>query len=160
MQRSELTFDGCGEVTVNIFSMHAMEKIVGLSITKTEFVLDRKREFAEYFSKTPSYDDWKANCCIALMTFAQLIKHFGWQPMYRFMSDYENDMKNNREALPKSNQDKIDQWVIRYSKIIGRNIKPQFQLWGLPVRDSVDVHVNQFEGFCPKNEIDANQFFK
>ena len=57
----------------NIFSMHAMEKIVGLSITKTEFVLDRKREFAEYFSKTRSYDDWKANCCIALMTFAQLI---------------------------------------------------------------------------------------
>ena len=80
--------------------------------------------------------------------------------MYRFMSDYENDMKNNREALPKSNQDKIDHWVIRYSKIIERNIKPQFQLWGLPVSDSVDVHVNQFEGFCPKNEIDANQFFK
>ena len=53
MQRSELTFEGCGEVTVNIFSMHAMEKIVGLSITKTEFVLDRKREFAEYFCKTP-----------------------------------------------------------------------------------------------------------
>ena len=26
------------------------------------------------------------------MNFAQLIKHFGWQPMYRFMSDYENDM--------------------------------------------------------------------
>jgi hypothetical protein len=140
--------------------MHAMEKIVGLPITKQEFVMDRKREFSKYFSKTPSYDDWKANCCMALMTFAQLIRHFGWEPMYRFMSEYENDMKNGKECLPKSNQDKIDQWVTRYSNIIERNIKPQFQLWGLPVSDSVDVQVNQFEAFYPSNETDPNIFFQ
>jgi hypothetical protein len=160
MQRSEWTFDGCGEVTVNLFSMHAMEKIVGLAITKQEFVMDRKREFSKYFSKIPSYDDWKANCCMALMTFAQLIRHFGWEPMYRFMSEYENDMKNSKECLPKSNQDKIDQWVTRYSNIIERNIKPQFQLWGLPVSDSVDDHVSQFEAFKPSNETDPNVFFQ
>ena len=80
--------------------------------------------------------------------------------MYRFMSDYENDRQNDKNTLPKTNQDKIDQWVIRYSRIICRNIKPQFQLWGLPVSDSVDEHVNTFELFCPKEEIDAKIFFK
>ena len=150
---------GCGEVTVNIFSMHAMEKIVGLPILKQEFVMDRKNTFSSYFSKTPNYEDWENDCCMALMTFAQLILHFGWDPMYRFMSDYENDMKNNKEALPESNQDKIDQWVIRYSKIIQMNIKPQFELWGLPVSDAVDEHVNQFESFCPAEETNAESFF-
>ena len=139
--------------------MHAMEKIVGLPIIQQEFVMDRKNVFPKYFAKKPNYEDWKNNCGMALMTFAQLIRTFGWEPMYRFMSDYEDDMKNKKEALPKSNQDKIDQWVIRYSKIIEMNIKPQFELWGLPVSDAVDEHVNQFEPFCPTEETDVNKFF-
>jgi hypothetical protein len=77
MQRSEWTFDGCAEVTVNIFSMHAMEKIVGFPIAKQEFLTKCKKEFQQYFSKIPSYDDWKNSCGMALMTFAQLIRHFG-----------------------------------------------------------------------------------
>ena len=136
-----------------------MEKVVGLPIIKQQWVMDRKNSFQKYFSKKPSYSDWKSNCEMALMTFAQLIKHFGWDAMYRFMSDFEADIKNNKEALPKSNQDKIDQWVIRYSRIIQKNIKPQFELWGLPVSDAVLNDVNQFETFCPTEETDANKFF-
>jgi hypothetical protein len=80
--------------------------------------------------------------------------------MYCFMSEYENDRKNEKNNLPKTNQDKIDQWVIRFSKIIGRNIKPQFKLWGLPVSDSVDAQVNHFKAFFPQEETDAKLFFK
>ena len=139
--------------------MHAMEKIVGIPLLGTEFVLGRKKEFAKYFSKKPTYDDWKNDCHMALMTFTQLLKHFGWEPMYQFMKEYENDMKNNKNALPKTNQEKIDQWVIRYSKIIGHNIKPQFELWGLPVTDTVDAHVSNLPEFCPTSETDADIFF-
>lgn len=139
--------------------MHAMLYLSGQAILETEFVRDRKREFKDYFDQNPSYERWKSNCCLALMTFAQLIKHFGWEPMYRFMSDYEYDMKHNRGALPKSNQDKIDQWIIRYSKIINRNIKPQFELWGLPVSENVDAYVNGLDIFCPVDEVDSNVFF-
>ena len=139
--------------------MHAMEKILDFPIVQQDFVMDRKKEFSNYFSRKPNYDDWKNNCGMALMTFAQLIRHFGWEPMYRFLSDYENDLKNNKGTLPKSNQDKIDQWVIRYSNIVEMNIKPQFQFWGLPVSNTVDSHVSEFEPFCPSNENNAVSFF-
>jgi hypothetical protein len=160
MQRGEWTFEGCGEVTVNIFSLHAMEKIVGLKICETEFVMDRRKKFAAYFSKKPTYDDWKNDCGMALMTFAQLLRHFGWEPMYEFMKVYENDIKNNKDSLPKTNQDKIDQWVIRYSKLIGFNIKPQFEFWGLPVTYKVDEFVGSLPEFNPTEESDADVFFR
>ena len=97
---------------------------------------------------------------MALVTFAQLIKHFGWQSMYKFMSDYEVDIKNKRN-LPKSNQAKIDQWILRYSRIVGRNIRPQFEMFGLPVpnKEKIDKELNGLELWCVEEEKDAEKFF-
>ena len=141
--------------------MHAEEKIQGVPILKQFWILENcYPRFADYFSKTPNYDDWQNDPYMALMMFAQLIVYFGWEAMYSFMKDYENDMINNKAALPTTNQDKIDQWVIRYSKIIKRNIKPQFKMFGLPVSDAVDAEVNKFDVFNPLEEKNADLFFR
>ncbi len=95
---------------------------------------------------------------MALMTFAQLIKHFGWDSMRQFMKEYEKDIERHTN-LPQSNQDKIDQWVIRYSKIVSRNIKPQFKMFGLPVSDYVDEHVSEFDPWLPEVEKNPELFF-
>ena len=95
---------------------------------------------------------------MALMTFAQLIKHFGWNSMQTFMKNYEIDIESGKN-LPKNNQEKIDQWVIRYSKIVSRNIKPQFEMFGLPVSDKVDQILIGLKNWCPKEEQDPNMFF-
>ena len=93
------------------------------------------------------------------MTFAQLIKYFGWEPMYKFMADYENDIKNNSNNLPKNNQEKIDQWVIRYSHILQKNIKPHFEMWGLPVTDSVAIILQDLPEWSSKEAIDPDVFY-
>lgn len=161
MQRGEWTFEGATEVTVNIFSSHAMKHVVGLELNQQPWLLNQKGVFAEYFSQTPNYEKWKIYrfVGIALMTFIQLIKHFGWQSMNRFMKEYETDIKNNAASLPKSNQDKIDQWVIRYSKIVGYNIKPQFEFWGLAVSPSVQSKIGNLREWCPREEKNPNLFF-
>jgi hypothetical protein len=159
MQRSEWTFDGCGEVTVNIFSMHATKFVIGQDIINQAWPLGVKGSFKNYFAKVPNYDDWKADCCMALMTFAQLIKHFGWESMRKFMKDYEQDKTNNHAALPKNNQEKIDQWVLRYSRIVGKNIKPQFEMFGLPVSNHINDQLRDLPAWCPENEKDGNVFF-
>jgi hypothetical protein len=97
---------------------------------------------------------------MALCTFAQLIKHFGWDSMRTFMKNYEIDINRHDASLPKSNQDKIDQWVIRYSKIVSRNIKPQFEMFGLPVSEHVDTTLRGLVKWCPFEEKDPNLFFK
>lgn len=160
MQRGEWTFDGSGEVTVNIFSMHANSFVLGQQdVVSQEWPKNVASDFPKYFQKTPTYEDWKQNCGMALMTFVQLIKHFGWKAMHKFMKDYEHDIESNRSVLPKNNQEKIDQWVIRYSKIVGRNIKPQFVMFGLPVSESVDAHLKGLRLWCPVEEKDPKVFF-
>ncbi len=119
--------------------------------------MSQKHLFKKYFEKKPTYEDWKNNCHMGIMTFAQLIKHFGWEPMYKFLSDYENDIDNRiKSKLPKNNQEKIDQWVLRYSRIIEHNIKPQFEMWGLPVSESVDEELKDLPKWCPNDEIYPN----
>lgn len=179
LKRNEWTFEGAGEVTVNLFSMHAMEFVVGIPL-KGSFVVHHKSSttncfmclcldqewplhviprFKAYFEKQPTYADWQGECGVALMTFAQLILHFGWPAMRQFMSDYEKDIKSG-ENLPKNNQEEIDQWVIRYSRIVNRNIRPQFEMFGLPVTDQVNAAVAKLAPWCPVNEKDGNVFFQ
>ncbi len=98
-------------------------------------------------------------CGVALGTFIQLVRHFGWNSMYKILADYEQDIKNNIN-LPQNNQEKIDQSVIRYSKIASRNIKPQFEMFGLPVSADVDLLVENLEPFLPIEEKDPKIFFK
>jgi hypothetical protein len=120
----------------------------------------KQSNYTAYFKNGPSYEGWSNKCELALYTFAQLIKHFGWSSMKKFLRTYEKDMVNNKSALPVDNHDKINQWVIRYSKIVNLNIKDQFKFWGLPVSDKVDEIVGHLEGWCPKNEIDVAEFLK
>jgi hypothetical protein len=159
MQRDEWTFDGSVEVTVNIFSMHAFEFVVGKKIIEQTWPRNHMRDFKKYFSKKPTYESWKSSYGMALMTFAQLIRHFGWESMHKFMHEYEEDIKNDRD-LPESNQEKLDQWVVRYSRIVGRNIRPQFEMFGLPVTGiNVDEDLEGFELWSVEDEKDAKVFF-
>lgn len=59
MQRTEWTFDGAVEVTVNIFSMHGLEFVVGKKMLSQSWPRDRLPEFQKYFSSDPNYQKWK-----------------------------------------------------------------------------------------------------
>jgi hypothetical protein len=158
MQRGEWTFDGAGEVTVNIFSIHANEHVVGQPMNKLGWLRNQKSEFEKFFAKQPTYQDWQGNYGMALVTFAQLIRHFGWRSMYEFMREYEEDIKARR-SLPYTNQDKIDQWVVRYSRIVGRNIRPHFEMFGLPVTaGQVDEKLAGLEMWSVEAEKDPELF--
>ena len=159
MQRDEWTFDGSTEVTVNLFSMHAMMRMLNLDLTEIKWLRDQASSFADYFRTTPNYSDWQNNFGLALVTFAQLIKHFGWQPMYTFMKNYEIDIANEAATLPVTNQDKIDQWVVRYSQIINLNIKPQFEMFGLSVSDAVDAELSHLSLWSLPKEKQSQNFF-
>ena len=72
MQRSEWTFDGSGEVTVNIFSMHANQVLIGKDVIDQKWLHDQISCFSKFFSKQPTYESWKKDHGMALMTFAQV----------------------------------------------------------------------------------------
>lgn len=160
MQRSEWTFSGTGEVTNNIFGLYANWVMLGKDVLNVSWLKKNinTNSVSEYFKQKPTYETFNSDTGLALSMFAQLIKYFGWEPMKKFMKDYEYDISYNRSALPYTNEDKIDQWVIRYSKILSRNIKPHFEMFGLPVSSSVDKYVSQYPDFYT-NEKTAEAYF-
>jgi hypothetical protein len=137
-----------------------MEKVFGINGMRIagQFFGNLKT-FKGYFNKTPTYNDWKRRYDMGLLTFMQLVKHFGWSSMKSFFSEYEYDILHRNDRLPKNNQEKIDQWVLRFSRIVNRNIKPQFEMWGLPVSESVDAQLAGLEVFMPDEEKEPNIYF-
>lgn len=159
MQRDEWTFDGSVEITVNLFSLHAFYTMLGQDVTEVKWLRGEQKQIAQYFQNgsKQSYDLWQEKCGVGLYTFALLIKHFGWQALYTFLDSYEDKTYDSNEdwAHPTNNQEKIDQWVIRYSKIIGYNIKNYFTMFGLPVSTNINQKLAGLESLSinpdPKN---------
>lgn len=152
MQRSEWTFESATEVTVNIFSIHAMEFVIGKKLTEIDWL--KNPNLTEFFSRKPTLTDWENDLKFALFMYVMMIAEFGWQPMYAFMREYERDINYGLSTLPRSDQEKIDQWVIRYSKLVDRNIKSHFENFGLTVSDHVDEELSELEPWS-RTELDG-----
>jgi hypothetical protein len=45
-------------------------------------------------------------------------------------AEYEGLARADR---PKNDEEKRDQWMVRFSKAVGRNLGPFFEAWGVPV---------------------------
>jgi hypothetical protein len=58
-------------------------------------------------------------------------QRFGWASLQIFFTNYEKDIANNANTLPKTQQDKIDQWTIRYSRIVGGNVIAHLQYYSI-----------------------------
>lgn len=143
-QQAAWTFDGTGEVTNNIFSLYAAEKLngvtpqtYGLAHPAMEPTVQRDRLVA-YLNAGANYEQWKADPFLALTMYAQLRKGFGWQPFRDVFAEYRT---LSAGELPQTDQDKRDQWMVRFSRHIGKNLGPFFQAWGVPTtqaaRDSI-----------------------
>ena len=126
MERDEWEFP---EATVNIFTLYGLERLHGLNLTSLVY---RIKGMPSFFYVAFYW-----------------IQRFGWQSLQTFFSKYEIDIAN-KVNLPKNAQDKIDQWAIRFSRIVGGNVIKHLeaydiypskyliaeQLAGLPVLDT------------------------
>ena len=162
MQRDQWTFDGSVEVTVNFFSLHAYHLLLGHDIPEIAWLRDQKNSIDKFLTKhkKPCYDDWKSDYGVGLYTFAVLFNHFGWESLYRFLEEYERDLNfpERSDCLPADNQEKLDQWVLRYSNIVKFNIAPHFRRFGLPVSNNVDKWLAYLKPLVI--DIQPNTFFE
>ena len=65
--------------------------------------------------------------------YDQLRKEFGWAPFKKVFADYRDLPADKR---PKTDAEKRDQWMVRFSHAIGRNLGPFFEHWKIPVSAS------------------------
>lgn len=139
------TFSGDGEVTVNIFSTYVLTQTAPDSSDGWAWVLSR----AESLKRAK--ESWKAGrayfdepSLANRLAFYTLLAHeFGWDAFRQVFAGYEADAVNDPDALPENNdQDKIDQWCIRFSRAANRSIVPYMRdQWGIPVSDEAALMV-------------------
>ena len=67
--------------------------------------------------------------------YHQLRVGFGWETDEKVFAEYRELPK---EQWPKTDKEKHDQWMVRFSKASGKNLGPFFQAWGVPERDGAE----------------------
>lgn len=138
------TFSGDVEVTVNIFANAALERKAplspksgwGWSIYHNE-VLTRSKQTINNQSK-PKFDDKDP-----YPFYFALADGFGWQAYRHVLYTYVNEARQGADTFPTTNQDKKDQWLIRWSEETGYNlVEYMVNRWQLEVSQTAINTVN------------------
>ncbi len=157
-QNADWTFDGTVEVTENLFSLYAFEKICRSdpleahpSLAKGAWVRNMNR----YLADGAQFEQWKQDPFVGLIMYIQLKNAFGWEPFVKTFRQYQQLSASER---PKSDDQKRDQWMVRLSQTLGKNLGSFFQAWGVPAsqpaRDSIQALPQWLpENFPPKTEV-------
>jgi hypothetical protein len=154
-QSGDWTFDGAGEVTVNLFSLYVCEtvcRLKGPGHPAVAMGAARDEAYRKYAATGPDFNKWKSDPFLALTMYVQLREGFGWETYRKVFDEYR---KLPAAERPKNDDEKRDQWMVRFSRAVKRNLGPFFQAWGVPTSDSArksiaDLPAWMPEGFPPK----------
>ncbi|HHK5600807.1 TPA: putative mucin/carbohydrate-binding domain-containing protein [Bacillus tropicus] len=141
-QQDTWLWDGLGEVTVNIYSL-AVQTTFG---HKTRLEQEGRYEAAFAYLGKPDAQE-KMNEFEKLVMFWQLHLAYGDQfypnlhQMYRLLHDTE---------LPKSDEEKKQMFIYMTSKVVGQNLIPFFDKWGLSANDATREKIKKLN--LPKLE--------
>ncbi len=146
-QEDAWTFDGTVEVTCNLFTLHAIDTIC------TPAPGDRGHEAVntppnveKHLAMGAPFEQWKQDPFLALHMYVQLERAFGWETYKRVFAEYRT---LKREELPRSDAEKRDQWMVRFSRACGRNLGPFFEKWGVPTGEAARASVAGLPGWMP-----------
>ena len=151
-QHKDWTFAGTTEVTVNLFTLYIYEFLCGIPMVDGEFPGRRKRSWAtlmaSYDFDNPTFEHWKEKAFLALIMYAQMQQAFGWDAYRQVFATYRALPNDER---PKNDDEKRDQWLVRFSRTVGRNLGPFFEAWGIPTSKAARDSIADLPVWMPPN---------
>ena len=149
-QRGDFTFDGTGEVTNNVIGMYTIFTVLGKDPLGAHPAI-APAKLAEHIRDIQKADDkfalWKKEPFLALTTYIQLVEGFGWDAWRNYLYSFADPSFG---PAPKTDEEKRNQFLVRYSKITGKNLGDFFDFWGIPVSSSAKAEVMKLERWMPK----------
>lgn len=149
-QRGDFTFDGTGEVTNNVLALHVFDAVLGKdkTIGHGNVSADAQKKHVDEIRKSGNkFAAWKKEPFLALTTYIQLVDGFGWDAWKKYLYSFSDP---GFGPAPKTDDEKRDQFLVRYSKIVNRNLGPFFDFWGIPVSSTARSEVAKLESWMPK----------
>jgi len=141
-QSQAWTFAGTGEVTCNLFTLYVFDHLCQVTRSQSHPELSptrRQQKLRDYLAQGAKFADWQKDPFLALQMYAQLQEAFGWEPFEKVFAEYRSLSPGE---LPRDDAEKRDQWFIRFSRVVGFNLGPFFDTWGVPVSASARAAVS------------------
>ena len=149
-QNPDWVFKGAQETSVNLFTLYVMERLAGIPVAEHErgnsgFLA---RQMARYDFDDPDFEQWKEDYFLGLVMYVQLQQAFGWDAFRNLFAAYLALPDSER---PKSDDEKRDQWMVRLSREVGRNLGPFFEAWGIPTSQGARDSIADLPSWMPEN---------
>ncbi|BDI29705.1 hypothetical protein CCAX7_17560 [Capsulimonas corticalis] len=147
-QEPDWTFDGTGEVTNNVFDLYIMETVCGLTSSQHPALYPdvMQKRLQKYINEGSDFNQWKDDPWIALTMYIELRQAFGWDAYKKVFAEYRALPSS---ARPKTDLEKRDQWMTRFSRTAGRNLAPFFQAWGVPTSPEARAALSDLPAWMP-----------
>ena len=146
-------FQDQDEVSVNLFSLYANEQMCGwktrirdMTNASPHDALSREKNI-EYMKQHFSRDAaGPTNVLVDLQFYVQLIDAFGWEPMKKVIASYTPDARPDRAT---NDVDRAGEYMVRLSKITGKNLYPFMRGWGLKMPAGIEAQVKDLPVWLP-----------
>ena len=147
-QKPEWTWNGFGEVTNNLFSLYGTEKINGVTVgahpAMTASEMDKRVSTVAASPGKEAYylkDPW-----FPLTMFYLLHQAFGWEAFTKLFAEFRDLPESEK---PRSDAEKRDQFLVRFSKLTGHNLADYLSAWGVALSDKAKAEVAGLPGWMP-----------
>lgn len=152
IQRACWTPDGTIEALANLFAYHAFETVFHEKAWY-KFLNEKHDEskLLDFALKNFPKDEWISNCNLPLYLYMQLQKSFGWNSYQMLFREYE--IVFNSKELFKTNNDKWKEFIVRFSNIVGLNVTPLFEFWGIEFSEKKNSSLSDLTPWLPNDEI-------
>lgn len=142
------TFSGLGEVTVNIFTVYALDRVLGVDPDDDERArMGPAESWRRYDAFRESDRAFPGDPFTGLAMYALLWQQFGWEPFQRVFAEYRALPPDQQ---PADDQAKRDQWLIRMSNAVGRDLGPYFESWRVGVTPLARTKTAQLPAWLPQ----------
>ena len=131
----------CGEVTVNLFTVLAIEKVAGQDWREERFESGRgrmARRVASWKSRGATYEDWKKDPFLQLELYLRLQEAFGWDAYRETIGRYWKP--GFRRPNTADDIDIFNVFVRTMSDVTKTNLADVFAAWSVPMSDATRVH--------------------
>ena len=142
-QRGEWTYAGTGEVTVNLFSLYCLDMINPGADYHPAITAQAVERHIEQFQQARQ----KGDAFRDLVPYVQMQREFGWDTYKAVFAEYEELPRSER---PRNDQQKRDQWLVRFSRHAGRNLGPFFEFWKIDTTEEARASINDLPVWMPE----------
>ena len=135
-QNRDWVFTGSVEVSVNWFTLYCFETLLKdpqdvpgarMNPQKCKYL------YESYARRGKNWDDWKRDPFLGLVLFIELKQRYGWDAYKQTIAQYHSLSSSQR---PRSDQEKLDQLFVRFSKVVNENTLPILvDRWNVPLSE-------------------------